>query len=185
MKKLIVILSVFVSLLTASTYASFMTGIFAFRDKDYNKSLPAFIEAAEGGEAKAYSYIGLQYLKGYGTKKDVSKALEFYTKGANLDDESSIFGIGDMYFRADGVAKDYAKAVYWYEKVYNRNLVAPQLGAIYFDGGHGVKMNKLKSYQYWNDCARFKSTNELDDIAISNCQTNLSTLCKNYSWACK
>lgn len=79
--------------------------------------------------------------------------------------------------------KNYKEAEKWYKKLgdieFKQIPVGDQfvkLGVIYQWGGHGVKVEKLKSYQEYMKGAK---------MGNPDAQNNLDALCKESPWACK
>lgn len=66
--------------------------------------------AAAQGFAKAYPYLGLCYLYGYGCTPDSKKAIDYWDKGAELDDIMSMYSLGLQYYYGEYIPKDFDKA---------------------------------------------------------------------------
>jgi len=57
-------------------------GLSYYKDKNYQKALPLFEEAAEQGNAQAENNLGYIYAEGLGVPQDYNKALYWYKKSA-------------------------------------------------------------------------------------------------------
>lgn len=160
----------------------------AYANEDYKESLKYFQQAADKGNKEAYSFIGFQYQSGLGVEQNIDEAIIAYKKGAKLNDCLSMKGLGGLYQDIETL-RDYKEAVYWNEKAiqcnkyYTHALIS--LGYIYYQGGHGVAQNKIKSYKYWKDCASVDESKVFSTSRIPNCKNNLDILCNESPWACK
>ncbi|WP_163555551.1 tetratricopeptide repeat protein [Helicobacter suis] len=88
----------------------------AYRDRDYQKALEYFKQAADMGDAMAYGMLGFMYKNGEGVEKDYQKAIEYYQKAADMGDAMACFNLGSMYYVGVGVEKDLQKAEEYFKK---------------------------------------------------------------------
>jgi TPR repeat protein len=73
-------------------------------------------KAAEQGDAKAQSLLGLWYLSEDGGQKDYVNAAEWFGKAAKQGDAQAQYYMGLLYFNGLGVPKDNTKAAEWSRK---------------------------------------------------------------------
>ena len=73
-----------------------------------------FRKAADYGNIRALSLIGMMFEKGNGVQQDYAEAVKWYRKAANEGDADARFSLGDMYESGRGVLQDYVQAYMWY-----------------------------------------------------------------------
>lgn len=91
-------------------------GAAAFNKQDYDAAFPAFLKAAELGNASAQFSAGILYKLGYGTKQDPEKAFFWIGKAAEQGQKQSLAEIGQMYEFGIGTKIDLRQAFIWYDK---------------------------------------------------------------------
>ncbi len=79
-------------------------------------ALKVWLPAAEGGDAKAQTYVAEIYENGMGVDPDFSTAARWYQKAADQGDSRAMIGLGNLYELGRGVAKDTTQAMNWYRK---------------------------------------------------------------------
>ena len=92
--------------------------------------------AAERGDVRAQSELGVMYQNGRGVARDNVQAVAWYRKAADQGDAVGQFNLGLMYRQGLGVARDDAQAVSWYRKAADQGLAQAQynLGSMYANG---------------------------------------------------
>ncbi len=117
-------------------WASYDTGLAAYRSGNYALALKDLNAAADGGSASAEQLLGHMYYMGVGVAQDFNKALEWHKKAANQGETESQYVIGTMYYSGKGVSQDYHTAMQWLLKAGDHGHVDAQyiLGAMYFTG---------------------------------------------------
>ena len=78
------------------------------------KAAEKCIEAAEGGDTRAYSYVGLIYATGDLLQKDERAAVRYWNEGARRGDRASIRMMAILYEKGRWVVKDERKALELY-----------------------------------------------------------------------
>lgn len=73
-------------------------------------------QAAESGDAKSQTNMGVRYWDGNGVKRDLTKAVEWWEKAAGKGDARAERMLGDAYLDGLGVEKDPSKAVWLLQK---------------------------------------------------------------------
>lgn len=99
--------------------------------------------AAENGNIKAQSALGLMYYNGDHVTQDSVKARYWYEKAAYAGDAYAQGLLGIIYYYGKGTKQDYTRAREWFEKAAQQNDKKAQLalGLIYAKG-HGVPENR-------------------------------------------
>lgn len=72
--------------------------------------------AAENGNIKAQSALGLMYYNGDHVTQDPVKARYWYEKAAHAGDANAQGLLAMMYFTGDTVNRDYQQALFWFDK---------------------------------------------------------------------
>jgi len=119
-----------------NAWASYDSGLAAYRSGNYMLALKDLTTAADSGSAEAEQLLGHMYYMGTGVAQDFGKALEWHKKAASKGETESQFVIGTMYYSGKGVAQDYRTAMQWLLKAGDHGHVDAQyiLGAMYFTG---------------------------------------------------
>ena len=93
-------------------------------------------KAAEQGDAKAQTNLGVMYAEGKGIPKDAQKAMKWFRKAAEQGLALAQYNLGVTYAFGKGVPKDAQKAVKWYRKAAEQGLGFAQedLGNMYYWG---------------------------------------------------
>jgi hypothetical protein len=79
---------------------------------DYGTALQVWMEPAEGGDAKAQTYVGEIYEK----QGDFASAAQWYQKAADQGYAPAQINLGSLYEQGKGVPKDPQQALGWYRK---------------------------------------------------------------------
>jgi len=106
--------------------------------------------AAEQGDAKAQTDLGVLYRDGRGVPKDESKAADWFGKAAEQGDAKAQYELGFLYKIGEGVPLDYVKATEWFGKAAAQGSVNAQyeLGYSYFTG-LGVTRDFAKAVEWF------------------------------------
>jgi hypothetical protein len=112
-------------------------------------------KAAEQGDAKAQTALGLMYAKGQGVTKDDAQAVTWFRKAAEQGDAEAQFNLGLMYAKGRGVTKDDAQAVTWYRKSADQGYAEAQfnLGLMYAHG-QGVTKDDAQAVTWYRKAAK-------------------------------
>lgn len=86
------------------------------REKDYEKAIVCYKEAAESQDPKAYFMLGKAYEEGNGVVKDYEEAARWYANAANAGNQYAQVRLGKMYESGKGIGQDLKEAAKWYEK---------------------------------------------------------------------
>lgn len=70
--------------------------------------------AAEDGNAKAQSNLGVMYAEGIGVSEDINTAYRWWNKSARLGNAGAQFNLALMYAKGDGVEQDSETAHMWF-----------------------------------------------------------------------
>ena len=105
-------------------------------DKDTNRAIQLFKEAASRGHARAQYNLGWSYATGSGVPISAEKAAEWFIKSANNGSVNGQRELGCCYMKGFGVAKDATEGIKWIRKAAERGLPIAQydLGMSYIDG---------------------------------------------------
>jgi len=90
----------------------------AFDRANYKTALKVWMEAAEGGDTEAQTYVGEIFEKGLGTEPNYEAALFWYQKAAEQGNTRAQFNLGTLYEMGLGVPADKVEALNWYRKAW-------------------------------------------------------------------
>lgn len=152
-------------------YAAFYLGIFyrfdVNADKDLDKAVKWFEEAAKGGFALAQIHLGEMYRDGIGVNKDSAKALKWFKKAAKQDSAVAMAQIGYLYDKGIGIQKDAKEAAKWYREAAKRGDKNGQfaLGFFYRDG-NGVKKDGTEALKWFKKAAQKNMGSAMSNIGL-------------------
>ena len=96
---------------------NYQKALTAYNDGDYKRAIIFFSEAAEQGDTRAQTRLGVCYYEGKGAlPQDYTKAVNWFRKAAEQGNAKAQFNLGVCYYEGKGVPKDYAKAFNWFLK---------------------------------------------------------------------
>lgn len=72
------------------------------------------LSAAEGGEALAWTSLGVLYATGRGGPVDYAASMRAYRRAAQLGERHGFFGVGVLYMLGQGVERDQVTAAGWF-----------------------------------------------------------------------
>ena len=118
-------------------------------EKDGEKAVFWYREAAEQGYAEAQFKLGQMYYVGSGVEEDDEKAVFWYREAAEQGYAEAQYELGQMYYSGRGVEEDDEKAVFWYRKAAEQGYAEAQvrLGDMY-RFGWGVEKDDKKAV-FW------------------------------------
>ena len=82
----------------------------------YSEALPIFRELADLKTARAMTYLGEAYEKGYGVSQSDTEAFKWYLAAAERDERFGANAVGYFYEFGVAVPADPAKAMEWYKR---------------------------------------------------------------------
>lgn len=88
---------------------------------DYAQALAWFRRAADQGDAKGESYLGMMYYSGRGVPRDYAQAAHWYRLAAAQGDDHAQRRLQVMYAQGQGVPKDRAESRRWSRQIEARN----------------------------------------------------------------
>lgn len=94
----------------------FERGQHFYNDHRYAEGLPLLLEAAQGGEVRAYNLLGMIYIKGWGTTQDFHESFKWFQLAAQAGKADAQANLGYQYEWGLGTPPDPGQARYWYEK---------------------------------------------------------------------
>ena len=74
--------------------------------RDLDKAVIWFTQAAEKGDATAQNMLGLFYYSGQGVQQNFTKAAKYYQMAAEQGDRDSQYMLASLYRRGAGVDQD-------------------------------------------------------------------------------
>lgn len=93
-------------------------------DKDYDKAVKIFREAALSGYAYGQMWLGFCYATGNGVPLSYTEAVKWYKLAANQGEPNAEYYLGWCYETGNGISKSLSDAVYWYRKAADKDYQA-------------------------------------------------------------
>jgi uncharacterized protein len=123
----------------------------AYQKGDHASALRRLRPAAEQGDARAQSLLGLIHYMGRGGLRDDAEAVRWSRLAAAQGDAAALFRLGLMYSEGHGVPQDHAEAAKWYHLAAERGYAQAQynLGLMYA-AGEGVSQDNVMAYMWLN-----------------------------------
>jgi len=121
----------------------------AMQRKEYSAALNLLTPLAEQGDARAQSYLGLIYEKGYSVHRNFTEAVKWYSLAANQGEAEAQSNLGYLYERGLGVPKDMKEANRLFRLAANQNegIAQYSLGVSY-GTGDGIQRDDVQSYMW-------------------------------------
>ncbi|MCL2816389.1 MAG: protein kinase [Oscillospiraceae bacterium] len=148
-------------------------------EKNFEKAVYWFSQAAEQGYASAQNNLGYCYYNGKGVEQDYEKAIYWYTQSANQGNSYGQYNLADCYYKGNGLKKDYEKSVYWLNLSADNGYDYAQnnLGNRYFNG-EGVAKDYEKAIYWYTKAA--ERGNYLAQYNLADCYYKGSGAEKDY-----
>ncbi len=125
----------------------------AYERRDFRNALGYWLPRAEGGDARAQTWIGVMYLDGQGVRQDAAEAMRWLARAAAQDYGEASYRLGVIHHFGHGVTPDTARAVRNYRAAAERGHVMAQitLSEMYVLGV-GVGYDLVRAHM-WGDIA--------------------------------
>jgi hypothetical protein len=116
---------------------------------------PAYLDAANKGEAPAQAWVARSYESGDGAPREYAQAMLWYQKAADQGFSDAMVSLGNMYFMGEGAPSEPVRAVALWQKAANNGSVTAKanLGAAYFEG-KGVQQDYSKAISLWQEAVK-------------------------------
>ncbi len=150
----VIILSIALIFAHTAWSGDFEDGLSAFNRKDYATAFTKFRSAAQQGNARAQTIVGMMYNEGQGIAQDYTEAVGWYRLAALQGDATAQLSLALKYDKGEGVAQDYKEAVRWYRLAAKQGLAQAQynLGVSYAKG-QGVLQDYTRAHMWLNIAA--------------------------------
>ena len=87
-----------------------------YGQRQYVEAAELFRAAAEEGDARAMSMLGVMYYSGKGVKKDADEAIRLYKLSAEKGDVNGMLRLASAYQLGWDVEESYETALCWFER---------------------------------------------------------------------
>jgi TPR repeat protein len=139
---------------TARAKVLFAQGKRLYLAKDVAGAFPAFLEAAQLGDAAAQLQVGWHYANGKGVEPNIAEAARWYLLSAEQGDCRAQCNIGSMYEMGDGVRENWMEAAYWYSESAKQDFVGGLVNlARAYEFGIGVPQNRSTAIALYDKAA--------------------------------
>ncbi len=162
----------------------YRTGLFGV-PQDYKEALKWYRKAAEQGDAKAQSVLGVMYYNGQGVPQDYKEALKWYRKAAEQGNALAQNNLGVMYYFGQGVPQNYKEAEKWCRKAAEQGDAKAQsvLGVMYYNG-QGVPQDYKEALKWYRKAAEQGNALAQNNLGVmyDNGKGVLQDYVKAYAW---
>jgi len=119
--------------------------------QNYAEAVDWYRKAADAGDSRAQTTLGLMYYDGQGVTQDYVESVRWYRKAADAGNADAQAVLGTSYEEGEGVTQDYAEAARWYRKAADAGHPRAQsfLGYVYFRG-QGVPQDYVLAHMWYN-----------------------------------
>ena len=116
--------------------------------------LPAYVSAAENGDAKSQYRLGLRFERGVDGAPDYARAADWYRKAARQGMRRAAFRLGLLYQDGRGIGQDHKLAVRWYRDAAEAGLPEAQFNLGYlYERGLGLKADGVQAAVWYRRAA--------------------------------
>ena len=124
-------------------------------DKDEQKAIRWFKEAAKNDHLNAQYNLGLMFAKGKGVERNYQEALKWYLLAAGQGDLISQHTLGVMYYRGVGTKKDTKRAFQWFLKAAEQGNAESQyrVAQCYFKG-KGAENDIKQAFEWFFEASQ-------------------------------
>jgi hypothetical protein len=126
-----------------------------YENKDYVKGIPLLIKAAEKGELRAQTALGLLYYSGTGVAQDFKKALYFLELAYDNPAATGAVPLllGTMYLNGFEVKKNVKTGIRLYKETAEKGdsdsgYAAERLATFYFEGEYDIEVDTVESEKW-------------------------------------
>lgn len=125
-----------------------------FEQQDYDEAIKWIRKAAERGNPKGLTGLGVMYEYGQGVPQDYAEAVKWYRKAAEQGDANGQNSLGDMYYNGHGVKKSYTEAIKWFRKAAEQGDAYGQYSLGYmYENAEGIYKDISKAREWYKKAA--------------------------------
>ncbi len=134
--------------------AAFEDGKKAYDRGDFQAAFKLWRAAAQAGDARSQTNLGVLYALGRGVKRDTKAAVDWYRRAAEQNYPKGQYNLGLAYRGGSGVEKDEAKAVALFRKAAKGKLASAQyMLGLSLLRGRGVEADPALAMQWYRRAA--------------------------------
>ncbi len=139
------------------------------KTQNYTEAVKWFRQAAEQGNAKAQTFMGVCCYNGSGVTQDYNEALKWYRKAAEQGYAIAQSNLGACYYNGKIVTRDYTEALKWYRKAAEQGHATAQynVGNCY-EKGYGVTKDNFQAAKWYRKAADQNNENAKNKLAGLN-----------------
>ena len=163
--------------------ADLETGLAAYFEGDYERSMAECQPLAEEGIADAQFCVGRMYANGFGVEMNDDLALQWYGRAAEQGHGEAQYCLGLMNANGWGVAMNDEEAAKWYRLAADTGFVQAQTSlAKVYQNGRGAEQNFVEAYTWFHIAAELgelSATYDRDEVAADLSPEQLATAQQN------
>lgn len=124
-------------------------GVILRSQQKYDLAISKYVRAIKFEQPKAYTELGIMYVKGEGIPKNLETAHTYYGQAAQAGDPQGQCLFGVSYLSGEGTQQNFVEGAKWIQKSAKQNFPpAQELTGQFFEKGLGVPQ-QLDSAVYW------------------------------------
>jgi TPR repeat protein len=112
-----------------------------------------YLPAAQDGNARAQTGLGIMYRLGDGVPKDSERALHWFQLAAFQDEDQAELYLGAMLLQGIGTSRNVVESVKWTRlSAEQGNTVAQYTLGLAYEKGVGMPVDKIKALMWYQIC---------------------------------
>jgi TPR repeat protein len=138
--------------------AAFRLGLYydvgAGEERDAQRAVYWYRQAAEAGEIHAQHNLGVAYAKGDGIAMDINQAIKWWTLAARRGNADSQYNLGILYAAGEyGIKQDIDQAKHWWRRaaMHGDPMAQYNLGTLYVNNG---VHDYCEATRWWEEAAK-------------------------------
>ena len=133
-----------------------------YGQRQYVEAAELFRAAAEEGDARAMSMLGVMYYSGKGVKKDADEAIRLYKLSAEKGDVNGMLRLASAYQLGWDVEESYETALCWFERAAECGSAKGAYRAGQFHAqGLGTELSLSKALEWWKRSLSIEPSGEV------------------------
>ena len=142
-------------------------GVIFYVNKEYEKAIKSFREAAKYGYAPALANIGKCYYDGRGINENKLLAMRYFEMAADKGNSLAMHSLGDIFHEGEITTKNDSLAYEYYQKAAENNFAASQrmMGRFHEEGIY-VDKDRERALKWYNLAATHNDPDALYKVGI-------------------
>ena len=132
-------------------------------------------QAAEKGDARAMTNLGVCYENGHGVEQSDEEAVKWYRQAADKGYAHAMFNLGVSYIGGQGVEQSDDEAVKWFRKAADKSNANAMFNlGVCYENGRGVEQNDEEAVTWYRKAEKLGSGEAKSQLMVLNKIKNLT-----------